>query len=147
MPFCIKCGTNLKPEWSTCPNCGQNLKFTVNAPQKNRQTNQIIYANRKYSYGRVALIFSILALFFFPFAIFLSLPVYFWSYWFYLYLGSFIFSTIAIILGKNGMKFDLNPSIAKKGYILGLVGLGSCIILFFIILASMSIGGCCVPEI
>ena len=140
MNFCTSCGTKLKPEWNICPNCMENLKVTVNAPQTNKQINQIINRNRKYNYGTVSLIFSILALLVLLFSVFLLLPLNFLGYSSFLYYWSFIFSPIAIYLGKIGMRYDLNPTIAKTGYILGLIVLSCCIIYFFI---ALGWGGCC----
>lgn len=136
MTFCIKCGTALKLEWNTCPICGQNLKLAVVTPHTIQQTIQSITTNRQNLIGIIALIFGILALSLL--VIFLLLFIFF-----FLYIGSFIFSLIAIIIGKKGMEIDNNPSIAKRGHDLGIVGLSGCFILIITIISLWSISGCC----
>lgn len=149
MSFCITCSTNLKKGWKICPICGQNLKLAVITPHTIKQTNQSIIITRKNGNGIISLIITTLGVVIFllllaktfifsdlPFVLlFLFLP----PNIFY-YLRAIIIFLIAINLGKRGMEIDKNPSIAKIGHNLSIVGLCCCLILIptLIILSSLS---------
>jgi len=121
MNFCTQCGTKIVASWNVCPNCGHNLKSELGYQQPTQpQPSVQIYTQQKPNYqpnqyqpykyrprsnntnGIVALIFGLLGLFG-------IIPI--------------VGSIIAIVLGAVGKKNDDDPTMAKAGLVLGIIGI------------------------
>lgn len=128
MNFCRQCGTKIVASWNVCPNCGHNLKsereyqqpaqpqppvqiYTQQEPKYQTQQYQPYnYRSRSNNTnGIVALIFGLLGLFG-------VIPI--------------VGSIVGIVLGAVGKNNDDDPSMAKAGLVLGIIGLVVWIAIF-----------------
>jgi hypothetical protein len=114
--YCPSCGTQIEGEWNACPYCGHDLNSEKEtqipdpepalSPPINPQTHQspqpvVFHRKKNNNFGIAALIVGLLGFFLIPF------------------MGSII----AIIVGATGLKHDDEPSMAKAGLIIGIVGI------------------------
>ena len=117
MPYCQNCGTEIESNWSACPKCGFKLKETtlsltspppiVNITDKRRENN---------TYGIESLVFGILGLF---------------------CITPIIGPILAIVFGIKGKERDDNPTYAKVGFVLGIIGIFVGITVAIIIILSI----------
>ena len=115
MNFCPLCGTKIEGSWNTCPNCGNELNSeqvnqqptqaqipvqTISQPQPQHHPDNY-HPSSNNTYGIVALIFGLLGLFVIP----------------------IVGGIIGIVLGAIGKNKDDEPTMAKVGLALGIVGI------------------------
>lgn len=116
MPYCQKCGAEVELDWSACPKCGNKLKETAISLTSPPPIVNITDKNRENNtYGVESLVFGILGL--------CVMPI--------------IGPILAIAFGIKGKERDGNPSYAKAGFIVGIIGIVEWSIFAIIIILSI----------
>jgi hypothetical protein len=116
MPYCQKCGAEVEPNWSACPKCGFKLKeMTISLTSPPPIVNITAKSRENNTYGVESLVFGILGLFIMP----------------------IIGPILALVFGIKGKERDDNPSYAKVGFVLGIIGIVEWSIFAIIIILSI----------
>ena len=116
MTYCQKCGSEVELNWSAWPKCGFKLKDAPISPTSPPPVVNITDKNRENNtYGVESLVFGILGLFVMP----------------------IIGPILAIAFGLKGKERDDNPSYAKVGFILGIIGIVEWSIFAILIILSV----------
>jgi len=120
MPYCQECGKEVELEWAVCPKCGFKLKQnTISLTKPAPIVNMSGSRQETNTYGIESLVFGILGFF--------VMPV----------LGPIL----AIAFGIKGKDKDDNPTYAKVGFVLGIIGVFGWIIIILFLLTIFGIIG------